>query len=118
MNKIFCQHCGTKHDYASVKPKFCSSCGEGFPGTVVASKKRVEVDYEDDEEEESEVDFDNLPKVKISVGSATMTFGDVYGVGTPDKTRRPSRFTPESARESAKSAAANRENSNPIEISG
>lgn len=26
----FCQHCGTKHEYLSSKPNFCTNCGASF----------------------------------------------------------------------------------------
>lgn len=28
----FCQHCGTKHEYTSSKPNFCTNCGASFAG--------------------------------------------------------------------------------------
>jgi len=28
----FCQHCGTKHEYTSSKPNFCTNCGTSFGG--------------------------------------------------------------------------------------
>lgn len=55
--KIFCQECGSRHEYESVakKPKFCSQCGFSF-GVAVA-KAREEVKTYDEEEPEI-----NIPK--------------------------------------------------------
>ena len=32
MLSTYCQHCGSKNEYSSVKPKFCSSCGQMLAG--------------------------------------------------------------------------------------
>lgn len=53
--KIFCQECGSRHEYESVakKPKFCSQCGFSF-GAVAAKVKdepRESVQMEDEEDD-------------------------------------------------------------------
>lgn len=118
MNKIFCQNCGTKHDYASVKPKFCSACGEPFAG-IASTKPSKRIVVEDEEDEEDEVDLDDLPKVKISAGiGAPVTFGDIYGSGPPEKSRRSGKFTPEIAKEKVRKSAEVHDNNKWIEVGG
>ena len=39
--KIYCPTCGGGTNYAAVKPKFCSSCGEAFSALNKAPTKRV-----------------------------------------------------------------------------
>lgn len=35
MLKTYCQHCGTKHEYISTKPNFCTSCGQPLAGAKI-----------------------------------------------------------------------------------
>jgi uncharacterized Zn finger protein (UPF0148 family) len=39
--KIYCPTCGGGTNYAAVKPKFCSSCGEAFLALNKTAAKRV-----------------------------------------------------------------------------
>lgn len=39
MLKTYCQHCGTKHEYVSVKPNFCTSCGQPISGAKIEKPK-------------------------------------------------------------------------------
>lgn len=93
MNKIFCQHCGTKHEFASIKPKYCSDCGESMGvAESKASKRKVRVEEEEDEDEDDEdYSFDSDIQIRIDgLGSNVQKFSDIYGVGEPDKYQRPS----------------------------
>jgi ribosomal protein L37E len=38
MLSTYCQHCGSKNEYSSVKPKFCSSCGQPLAGDFNEAK--------------------------------------------------------------------------------
>lgn len=91
MNKIFCQHCGTKHEFASIKPKYCSDCGESMGATESKASKRKVVVEEEDEDEDEDYSFDSDIKIRIDgLGSNVQKFSDIYGVGEPDKYQRPS----------------------------
>jgi hypothetical protein len=35
MLKTYCQHCGTKHEYTSSKPNFCTNCGQPLSGAKI-----------------------------------------------------------------------------------
>jgi hypothetical protein len=70
--KIFCQECGSKHEYASIaqKPKFCQECGNRFGGAVVAKapSRREVIEREIEDEEEEYEDDAHIPSgVKIKV---------------------------------------------------
>ena len=38
MLSTYCQHCGSKNEYSTVKPKFCSSCGQMLAGDYNEAK--------------------------------------------------------------------------------
>ena len=38
MLSTYCQHCGSKNEYSTVKPKFCSSCGQSLTGDFSEAK--------------------------------------------------------------------------------
>lgn len=48
--KIFCSDCGTKHEYSTQKPKFCSECGGSMGGESKAKRNTPQIDEEDDDE--------------------------------------------------------------------
>ena len=43
MLKTYCQHCGTKHEYVSSKPNFCTNCGQPISGAKI-NKPENDVD--------------------------------------------------------------------------
>lgn len=67
MQTIFCPHCGSKHPYNLVKPKFCSSCGEGISSIASTAKTNRRV-FEEDDENVDDQDFfsdsDSVPNLK------------------------------------------------------
>lgn len=42
MLKTYCQHCGTKHEYTSSKPNFCTNCGQPLSGAKIDIQKPKE----------------------------------------------------------------------------
>lgn len=42
----FCQHCGTKHEYVSSKPNFCTNCGASFGATPSQSNQSISASVE------------------------------------------------------------------------
>lgn len=38
MGKIYCSECGSKTEFSTVRPSFCSSCGSPFAGASSKSK--------------------------------------------------------------------------------
>jgi hypothetical protein len=38
MLSTYCQHCGSKNEYSTVKPKFCSHCGQSLNGELDQAK--------------------------------------------------------------------------------
>ena len=79
MTSEFCGQCGHKLYFESVKPKFCSKCGQPFNSFSVASKtvvkqsktKRFQVD---DDDEEDDFDIDSLDKNKLGVERVDIYF--------------------------------------------
>lgn len=89
MLSTYCQHCGSKNEYSSVKPKFCSSCGQMLAGdfneartnTKTVSKKVNTVKSENYDEEGSDIyEVPNISKleydIEVSSGS-TFTLGSI-----------------------------------------
>lgn len=64
MLSTYCQHCGSKHEYRTTKPNFCSSCGQSLNGEFQESRAQVQKT--------------NLPSSKIEVHDEDGT--DVYDV--------------------------------------
>jgi len=61
MQKIYCSHCGNPNLYTQAKPKFCSSCGTPFYGTVVEKpqdKRVIENKVSGQQENNSDDDDD------------------------------------------------------------
>lgn len=42
MLSTYCQHCGNKNEYSTVKPKFCSSCGQALAGDYNEAKTNTQ----------------------------------------------------------------------------
>jgi len=89
MLSTYCQHCGSKNEYSTVKPKFCSSCGQMLAGDfnearVVAKTvtKKTIVARSDNYDEEG-TDIYELPDISqleydIEVSnSSTFTLGSI-----------------------------------------
>lgn len=70
--KSYCTNCGTPHEYKSVKPKFCSDCGNPFGGNVARAKQQVEEiedeeqDLDETEEESSGIEV-SLDKLDVEI---------------------------------------------------
>ena len=43
MLSTYCQHCGSKNEYSTVKPKFCSSCGQMLAGDYNEAKTSTQL---------------------------------------------------------------------------
>lgn len=68
--KIFCQECGSKHEYAALsqKPKFCQECGNRFGGAVVAKAQPVQrVAVVEEEEEEDSIEVPQNVKIRVDL---------------------------------------------------
>ncbi len=77
MNKIFCSECGQKHEYASVKPKFCSECGTSIGG-VAKARKEYKEENEGDEGGDFDIEEAKALRVKIhSDRSQGISFGEM-----------------------------------------
>jgi predicted RNA-binding Zn-ribbon protein involved in translation (DUF1610 family) len=83
MNKIFCVSCGHKIEYATSKPRFCSSCGESVSGESKASRANVE----DDDIETGDIDIEKLRETVeassyrpqgFTIGDLINTSSEVY----------------------------------------
>lgn len=70
--KLYCQSCGTPHEYSIKKPNFCQGCGFQFNKTiakvaetpVIKPKFAIEADDDDDEYEEAQNQPDSVPDIK------------------------------------------------------
>ena len=77
--KIYCPTCGGGTNYASAKPKFCSSCGEAFSALNKAPSKRVfKADPKNpiatiqEEVEEEEFEMPNMNKLDVEIGGSQL----------------------------------------------
>lgn len=41
MLSTYCQHCGSKHEYRTTKPNFCSSCGQPLAGNFEEARATI-----------------------------------------------------------------------------
>jgi len=75
MGHIFCTNCGSKNLYASVKPKFCQSCGHStsiFTNNdekIIASSKPVEEEEGIPSLSKLEYEIDSGSKRKLTLAS-------------------------------------------------
>jgi len=77
--KIYCPTCGGGTNYAAVKPKFCSSCGEAFLALNKTVAKRVfKADPKNpiatiqEEVEEEAFEMPNINKLEAEVGGSRL----------------------------------------------
>ena len=68
MPSIFCQQCGTKHNYESSKPNFCTNCGNPF-GSASASVQKQEFRAQKAEDPPTpvETNFLNIQKLDFEI---------------------------------------------------
>lgn len=55
----FCQHCGTKHEYLSSKPNFCTNCGTSFGSSAPQINQNTSASVEEDQP----VEVSSAPKL-------------------------------------------------------
>lgn len=89
MLSTYCQHCGSKNEYSSVKPKFCSSCGQMLAGdfnearavTKTVPRKAPVARSENYDEEGTDVyEVPNISKLEYDIevsNSSTFTLGSI-----------------------------------------
>jgi len=104
MLSTYCQHCGSKNEYSSVKPKFCSSCGQMLAGDFNQARAAVPAQQDPDPVSNQSMSIDdpdgtdvyrvpNLRKLEydIEVSSSNFTLGSVlprYEEDAPPKRKR------------------------------
>lgn len=55
--KVYCQECGTLHEYSIKKPNFCQNCGKSFSlkaAAVEPQKNKPETEENDDDDDNDE----------------------------------------------------------------
>jgi len=89
MLSTYCQHCGSKNEYSSVKPKFCSSCGQMLAGdfnearavTQTVTRKAPVARSENYDEEGTDVyEVPNISRLEYDIevsNSSTFTLGSI-----------------------------------------
>jgi len=88
--KIYCPTCGGGTNYAAVKPKFCSSCGEAFSALNKTPAKRVfKADPQNpiatirEEVKEEEFEMPSMNKLDVDINASrsfsVMSFKDLAG---------------------------------------
>jgi hypothetical protein len=104
MLSTYCQHCGSKNEYSSVKPKFCSSCGQMLAGDFNEARAAVPAQQDSNPVSSQSISIDdpdgtdvyrvpNLRKLEydIEVSSSSFTLGSVlprYEEDAPPKKKR------------------------------
>lgn len=91
-NLLYCQSCGSKHEYTLTRPRFCGQCGVPFAGAVVAktpqknppitSKSSIK---SEGDEEDADKEVPVLEKLEISIEIPTaekITFANVKNVAS------------------------------------
>lgn len=63
MSSVFCTSCGTKMDFAGVKPKFCSSCGNSMVIGGIAEKRSTSPKQGSVSLAEDETNYDSVPRL-------------------------------------------------------
>ena len=63
MKSEYCPHCGAKHTYEAIPPKFCSSCGQGLASSNASASSAPKTEVADAEEES----VPRLDKLQYSV---------------------------------------------------
>lgn len=67
--KLYCQQCGSSHEYTLEKPRFCQKCGNGFGNTSSFSKEKTiteEIPQEEESKEES-FNFEKIKKLEVNL---------------------------------------------------
>ena len=88
--KVYCPTCGSGTGYTMSKPKFCSSCGEGFSALNKTSAKRVfKADPRNsaatiqEEIEEEEFEVPNIDRLDVDIRASrdfnVTSFKDLAG---------------------------------------
>ncbi len=96
--RLYCQSCGTPHEYSIKKPNFCQNCALPFGGAAAATvkvekAKVVKIAIEDDDEEEEGEETDSVPdlkELKVDVDFSPqrgVRLGDVAGTSLGPTTR-------------------------------
>lgn len=98
--RLYCQSCGTPHEYSIRKPNFCQNCALPFGGVAAATAKvekvkvtkiAMEDDYDDEDEEDKETDsVPDLKELKVDVEFSPqrgVRLGDVAGTSSGPTTR-------------------------------
>jgi|TARA_R110000824_G_scaffold42887_2_gene125691 hypothetical protein len=74
MKTEYCPHCGAKHTYEAIPPKFCSSCGQGLASSNASAPITPEAEATHEEEEvvpqltKLEYSIETGPRNKVSIG--------------------------------------------------
>ena len=104
MLSTYCQHCGSKNEYSTVKPKFCSNCGQPLAGEFEQARAAVQVQKTPDRVSHQSMSVDDpdgtdiyeVPSLSkldydIEVSSSSFTLGSVlprYEEDAPPKRKR------------------------------
>lgn len=91
----FCQHCGTKHEYSSARPNFCTNCGTSFAGVQVSVPQPKE-EIEKNQTQQPKTSFSHLQKLDYEIINndyVETTLGSVVkeeklGISIPRKRRK------------------------------
>jgi hypothetical protein len=88
MLSTYCQHCGSKNEYSSVKPKFCSSCGQMLAGDyneakttqATVNKTLARKNLQIDDEEGTDIfEVPNISRLEydIEISQDSFTLGSI-----------------------------------------
>ena len=107
--KVYCRKCASGTAYVSMKPKFCSQCGNSFETSAVASRpapakpNRTVVPQETSNfgfeiEEDSSANFNSMSKLDCEIqkpSNRRITLGDIAGTSEEESqlVDRPKAYT-------------------------
>lgn len=99
MLRIFCQNCGSKHEYTDLKPIFCCQCSASFDSSApkpTLKPKVVISQTNDDDEDDGGEEVPEIEKldVEVEVRRRKQTIADIVGTPKQEITReKPKKLT-------------------------
>ena len=102
MKTEYCPHCGAKHSYAAVAPKFCSSCGGGLASANASSAASIDPPEHETTASSEEESVPRITKLQYSVEVAPrnpVKIGDLIKEGPTENAAPFERNTSNASRE-------------------